>query len=332
MICYMPFIDIEYQLLNKLTAALGPVTIYCPSAGMVSENMLAAVREERLDLRSGQGVDPEHLDRALQEFRAWADLHGGDIADLAGLSKTMQGLSSLIDETRPTSIGDQIRHFGEQNPQVSADPVFQASLFLSMARQFDRQQVAVSRDLGDVQTMERAMLARLAGDARGLEEGIDAASDADVDAGMPDTGGFMTARRVRSWAELACSDTGPRSFILYVTSSPAVLEHVLDHFDQARGPLRARLETGDSGGGRGNRSVIEALENLSASGDPAALCAECFQESGDPARNADLTIYTLAGISPTEFPHRFLENPERTEPGSPVGRGTLNTLVGLIEK
>ena len=80
------------------------------------------------------------------------------------------------------------------------------------------------------------------------------------------------------------------------------------------------------------RSVIEALENLSASGDPAALCAECFQESGDPARNADLTIYTLAGISPTEFPHRFLENPERTEPGSPAGRGTLNTLVGLIEK
>lgn len=333
MICYMPFIDIEDQLLDKLTAALGPVTIYCPSPGIVSDHMLAAHREERLDLRSGHGVNPDHLNRAIQDFKAWSDLHGGHIADLAGLSKSMQGLSSLTDETSPTSIGDQIRHFGEQNPQVSADPVFQAALFLSMAQQFDHQQVAISRDLGTVQTMERVMLARLAGDARELAEGIDPAPDTDVAAGLSDTGGFMTAKRVRSWAELVCSGAGTRSFILYVTSSPAVIEHLLDYFEQAQGPLRVCLDTEDNDGGvYGNREVIEALERLSSAEDPAAVSADCFKESGDAVHSANLTLYTLAGISPLDFPRLLLANPDRTEPVPSPGRGALNTLIGLMEK
>jgi hypothetical protein len=332
MICYMPFIDIEAQLLDRLTAALGPVAIYCPSPGMVSDHMLAANREGRLDLRSGHGVNPDHLNRAIQDFKAWADLHGGDIADLAGLSKSMQGLSSLTDETSPTAIGDQIRHFGEPNPQVSADPVFQAALFLSMARQFDQQQVAVSRDLGAVQAMEQVMLAHLAGDARDLEEGIDPAPDTDAAAGMSDTGGFMTARRVQSWAELACSDPGSRSFLLYVTTSPAVLEHLLDHFGQAGGPLRFRLDTEDSGAGLGNRRAIEALECLSFAEDPVAASEECCPDSGDAVHSADLTVYTLAGISPLDFAHRLLATPDRTEPAPSPDRGALNTLIGLMEK
>ena len=332
MICYMPFIDIEAQLLDRLTAALGPVAIYCPSPGMVSDHMLAANREGRLDLRSGHGVNPDHLNRAIQDFKAWADLHGGDIADLAGLSKSMQGLSSLTDETSPTAIGDQIRHFSEPNPQVSADPVFQAALFLSMAQQFDQQQGAVSRDLGSVQAMEQVMLARLAGDARDLEEGIDPAPDTDVAPGMSDTGGFMTARRVRSWAELVCSDPGSRSFFLYVTTSPAVLEHLLDHFEQAGGPLRVRLDTEDSGAGHGNRRAIEALERLSFAEDPVAASGDCCQDSGDAVHSANLTVYTLAGISPLDFPHRLLVTPDRTEPAPSPDRGALNTLLGLMEK
>lgn len=332
MICYMPFIDIEDRLLGTLTAALGPVTIYCPSSGMVPDHLLAAAREERLDLRSGHGVNPDHLARAVQEFKAWADLHGGDKADLASWSKSMQGRPPLVDETSPTSIGDQIRHFGEQNPREAADPVFQAALFLSMAQQFDQQQVAVSRDLGEVQAMERAMLARLAGDVQDLEEGIGKASDAGDAAGISDIGGFMTDRRVRSWAELACRDTGPRSFILYVTSSPAVLEHLLDHFEQAQGPLRTRLDTEDGGAGHWNRKVIEALECLASADDPAAVSADCFQESGGGTHSANLTIYTLAGVSPLDFPHHLSATGTRVEPGPSPGRGGANTLIGLMEK
>jgi hypothetical protein len=332
MICYMPFTDIEDRLLDKLTAALGTVTIYCPNPGVVSDYMLAAAREERLDLRSGHGVPAEHLDRAVREFRAWADLHGGDIADLAGLAKSMQGRPPLVDETNPTSIGDQIRHFGEQNPGGGADPVFQAALFLAMAQQFDQQQVAASRDLGAVLAMERAMLARLAGDAQDLKEGIGAAPVAGAAAGRLDTGVFMTAKRVRSWAELACRDTGPRSFVLYVTSSPAVMELLLDRFEQAQGPLRIGLDTEGNGAGHRNRKVIETLESLTTAEDPAAVSADWSQGSRSEAHPANLAIYTLAGISPLDFPHHLAAAGNRVEPTPGPGRGAVNTLIGLMEK
>jgi hypothetical protein len=331
MICYMPFTDIEDRFLDKLAAVLGTVTIYCPSPGMVSDHMLAAAREERLDLRSGHGVPADDLARAVHEFKAWADLHGGDIADLAGLSKSMQGRPPLVDDTNPTSIGDQIRHFGEQNLGEAADPVFQAALFLSMAQQFDQQQVAVSRDLGKVLATERVMLARLAGDAQDLNEGLGAVPVSGVAAGISDTGGFMTAMRVRSWAELACRDTGPRSFILYVTSSSAVFEHLLDQFEQAQGPLRISLNTASNGDGHSNRKVIEALESLASANDPAAVSADCFHDSGDEAHPANLTIYTLAGISPSDFPHHLSAAGNRIEPGPNPGRGGVNTLIGLME-
>jgi hypothetical protein len=332
MICYMPFIDIEAQLLDKLTATLGPVTLYHPDPGLGSDHVLAAAREGRLDLRSGHGIDPDHLARAVREFKAWADLHGGDIADLAGLSKSMLGRPPLVDDTNPTAIGDQIRHFGEQNPREAADPVFQAALFLSMAQQFDRQQVAVTKDLGAVQAMERAMISRLSGDDRDPEEEIGNLPDAGVAAGILDTGSYMTGRRVSSWAELALKDAGPRSFLLYFTSSPAVLDYLLDQFEQVHGPLRICLDKEGNGAGHGNREVIEALERLACAKDPASVSADCSQESGGEGSCADLTIYALAGISPSDFPSRLLANRKRTDPGLSAGQGAPNALIGLLEK
>jgi hypothetical protein len=235
----------------------------------------------------------------------------------------------LVDDTNPTAIGDQIRHFGEQNPGEAADPVSQAALFLSLACQFDRQQVAVSRDLGEVRAMERVMLARLAGGDRDLEEGIDNLPDADAAAGMPDTGGYMTAWRVRSWAELALKDPGPRSFLVYVTSSPAVLEHLLDPFEQTHGPLQVRLDIGENKGGQGNPKVVEALERLASAKDPAAVTSDFLNEGG-AGESANMTIYVLAGISPLDFPCRLLDNRNRTDPGPSAGQGALNTLIGLM--
>jgi hypothetical protein len=332
MICYMPFVDIDDRLLDKLTSALGPLTLYGLGSGMVSDHLLAAAREGRLDLRSGHGVDPDHLARAMQDFKAWAELHGGQIADLAGLSRSMQGGPPLVDQENPTSIGNQIRQFGRQHSKEAADPVFQAALFLSMARQFDQQQAAVARDLGQVQAMERTMLARLAGGGQDLEEGIGAEPEAGVAAGTADPGAFMTGRRVQSWAEWVCRDTGTRSFTLYVTSSPAVLDYLLDRFEPVRGPLRIRLEVPDNGAGYGNREVIEALECLASAKDPATASADCFRPGGNGTSCADLAVYALAGIPPQDFPSRLLASRSETVPGPSSGQGFFNTLIGLVEK
>jgi hypothetical protein len=333
MICYMPFSYIEDRLLDKLAATFGTVTIHCPSLLEVSDHMLAAVQEKKLDLRSAPGVQPDLLVQAIREFQAWADLHGGEIADLAGLSKSMQGHLPLVDETNPTSIGDQIRHFGEQGPRDAADPVFQAALFLSMAQQYDQHQAAVSRDLGAVLTMEQAMLARLAGDAEDLDQGADALSTLGDSGDSSDTGAFMTAKRVQCWAELACKDTGSPTSILYLTSSPAVLEHLQNHFGQIQGPFGIDLtmvEDGESG--HANLEISEALKALAFADDPAAVTAGCFQKSRNAAHHMNLTIYALAGISPSAFPQHLVSTGRPAQQGMQTGPGPVNTLIGLLEK
>jgi hypothetical protein len=321
MICYMPFTHIEGPFLDKITKAVGPVTIYCPGAGMVSDDMLSAVRERKLDLRSEHGVRADHLAQAVQEFKDWADLHGGAIADLAGLSKSLRGRPPLMDDTNPTSIGHQVRHFGEQNVGETTDPVFQAALFLSMAQQYDQQLAAVSRDLGEVLTMEQKMLARLAGGTDGVNSGAMAASIASDSAELSDTGAFMTAKRVQSWAELVCRDEGPRSFLLYITSSPAVLDYTLNLFEHVHGPQCTSLEAAN-----------EVLNALGAAQDPAAVSMDQFQDCPSGANATNLMIYALEGISPTDFPSHLSLTGNRIGQGAHTGQGPINTIIGLIEK
>jgi hypothetical protein len=321
MICYMPFTYIEGPFLDKLTKALGPVTIYCPGAGMVSEDILSAVHERKLDLRSEHGVQVDHLAQAIQEFKDWADLHGGDIADLAGLSKSLQGRPPLMDDTNPTSIGHQIRHYGEQNMGETTDPVFQAALFLSMAQQYDQQLVAASRDLGEVLAKEQTMLARLAGVTDDLNDGDGAASLSSDSVKLSDTGAFMTAKRVQSWAELVCRDQGPRSFLLYITSSPAVLDYTLNLFEQVHGPLCIRLEAAN-----------EVLNTLATAQEPADVTMDQFQDRHSGANAANLMIYILERVSPLEFPCHLSSTGNRIEKVAHAVQEPVNTIIGLIEK
>jgi hypothetical protein len=333
MICCMPFTYVDDRYMRKLTDALGPVSVYGPTPELMPGHMLAWAQKEMLDLRYPEGVQAGHLSRALQEFKVWADLHQGDIADMAGFFKSRKGQPPLVDETNPTSIGDQIRNFSRQASQEPTDPIFRAALFLAMAQEYDQQHDAVAQDMGAVMAMEQVMLARLAGDAQDREEGFYASPAAENSAGSFDTGAFMTARRVQAWAELVCRDGCPQPFTLFVTASPAVFEHLLDHGAQVHGPLRANLVTGGNGAGDSNKTVLKALEALTCAKDPTAWSPDDSQDRIAGKNTADLVFYALAGISPHRFPYRLLGPGSRIgQPAASSDQGPVNTLVGLLER
>jgi len=332
MICYMPFTYVDDRYIRKLTNALGSVSIYGPTPEIIPGHMLAWAQKEMLDLRCPQGIHAGHLTRALREFRAWADLHQGDIADMAGFFKSRNGQPPLIDETNPTSIGDQIRNFGQQVPREQDDSIFRAALFLAMAQEYDQQHDAVAQDLGAVMAMEQDMLDRLAGDAQDRQEGFGATPPAGNAAGAFDTGAFMTARRVRAWAELACRDSHPQPFTLFVTASPAVLEYLVDQCAQAQGPLRAKLDIEGDGAGDSNKKVLQAIEALASAEDPSVWSPDQSQNRCTATNAADLTIYALAGILPHRFPYRLLGAGSRIEQPATPSQGPINTLIGLLER
>ncbi len=327
MICCMPFTYLDERYIRKLTGALGSVSVYAPSAEVMAGHLLDLAREGILDLRYPQGVDAGHLSRAFMEFKAWADLHRGDIADMAAFSKSRHGHPPLFDETNPTAIGDMIRNFSRQDTPERDDATFTAALFLTMAQEYDQQQDAVAQDLGMVTAMEQDMLAGLAGGAPELQEGFGAPSTPDT---PMDCGAFMTDKRLQAWAELACKDNQVRPFTLYVTPSPSILENLLDRWPQARGPWRASLKTGEMQGGESHPEVLEALKELASASNEAAWRDEFVQGVTNGDSSVDLVVYVLTGTSPDRFVNGLLGAGLGTGLPEPSGPGGVNTLIGLF--
>ena len=167
MICYMPFSFIEDETIRKLTSAVGPVTVYGPGPAMVPDHMQTWAQDGLLHLRYPRGLKQDALSRAMIEFKAWADLHRGEIADMAAFFKSRGAAPPLVDENQPTRIGDQIRHYGESADGDPAGALFQAALFLAMAQEYDHHNDAVAKELKSLLDMEKDMLTRLSGDQEG---------------------------------------------------------------------------------------------------------------------------------------------------------------------
>ena len=203
MICYMPFSYIEESNIIKLTAALGPVTVYGPSAGMVPAHMRAWSQKGVLELRHPRTLQSDELERSVYEFKAWAALHQGNIGDMAAFFKSRGTLPPLVEETHPTQIENQIRNFGKPSTRGPVDPVFQAALFLAMAQEYDQQHDAIAHEINTVLSMEKAMMERLSGNSEDGDAGLPEQAASDQRMNSLDPGAYLTEKRIRAWAELA---------------------------------------------------------------------------------------------------------------------------------
>ena len=170
MICFMPFTYIEERDIAKITGALGPVAVCGLTPEVLPGHMRPWMQKKLLEVWYPPGLQADHLNQALREFRAWADMHRGRIGDMVDFHRLQKEHPPFVDDTQPTRISDQVRHYGNRDGGQNADPLFQAALFLAMAQEYDHQHDAVARDLGTVLDMEKSMLARLSGDPDDFED------------------------------------------------------------------------------------------------------------------------------------------------------------------
>jgi hypothetical protein len=177
-----------------------------------------------LELIGPQDVDSGQLVLAFEQFKQWAHIHSGSsgsLAEMATYFKTSTGRPPLVDETSPTQISSQIRHFGEMTKGHGSAPLFKAALFLAMAQDYDRHQDDMVQELSAVQRREQQMLEQLSGQGVDPDEPI-ALTAARPAVGAPDESGlFMTEFRIKAWAELAFADQCAAHLVL--TSSRAVM-------------------------------------------------------------------------------------------------------------
>ena len=327
MITYMPFTYISRGHMDAITQGLGPLTVYTPAAVLVPDHMLRFSNADLLDLREPAELAADQLAGALEQFRQWADTHKGNIADMAGFFKSSQGRPPLVDESDPTQITHQIRHFGETKNGRDTVPLFQAALFLAMAQEYDRHQDDVARDLGAVDTMEKKMLTQLSGHGAEPDEDFSGAGGPLAAGRAQASGLYMTDSRIKAWAQLAAADPVPSN--LFLTTSHAVMAYLTDLFPDAM-PMGCWDMGVDQDAGdvlRKRRAAIAAV--AAASPIDANALSECMQPAREGCRSC-LSVFALAGCSPRAMVMRLLSKDQNLSPRPGHGRETGNTLIGLV--
>ncbi len=328
MICYMPFTHIADNHLKRIVAALGALTVYIPAESMAPAHMCAGADQGALDLRQPAGVDAEKLLGAIREFKAWAELHQGNITELAEFLKSTQGQPPLVSDTDPTQISNQIRQFGQTRAGGTADPVFRSALFLAMAHEYDQQQLEVDQGLGSVHAKEKAMFSKMDNDIESLSGGSTRDDGASGASGGHDPGLYMTVLRTESWAEMVRGENPAAS--LYVTSSAAVFEHLLDVLPETRALLDWDLHTTAQDGPKLISKRQEVLQTLAYAEDPWEIPLDNPPSETASGGEFRLNVHALAGCSPQAFPAKLLTPRYPLDLSPTEKQGPKNTLIGLI--
>ncbi len=224
MICYFPFTQVTPDSCELVAQTLGPLIVYTPLTASIPEPMGAMQQQGLLDVRTPSGVDEPRIMDTLHGLKSWALLHNGHIGDMIHYLNTNPERSPFVDETAPTQIQAQIRHFNEGARNNEPDVVSQAALFLALAQEYDQHQQRLSLEFRAVMDMERNMYADMGSDT-GPSAGAKSL-DADVGPILPeqDPGLFLTARRLQAWARIVLQDARPTW--LYLTPSAAVFDYL----------------------------------------------------------------------------------------------------------
>jgi hypothetical protein len=253
---YFPFTFVSARDMAMLNRCFPKTVVLQPSELPVPPVMASWVAQQRLDIRVPVSGDGSLLQAAVSDFRRWARVHHGamDAFRFHGESPF------LYDDTYAASIRDQIRAASDPTPHGESDRfLFTARVFLQLAQEFDAQQLEVDGDLQAVSRMQQDMLNRVHGDGPTRDLPTDAFIQVPRDDGL-----FMADTRLKAWSRLWMAQPkadGPDA--CFVTCSPAVWQHVIEHIPQTGPTLQIPLPAQWAGEpGTWYRQVQRALDPM----------------------------------------------------------------------
>lgn len=220
---YFPFTYISAPLAETLGAFFGPTVAYLPAPEAFFPSNMRHPAAGLIESRIPCVEEGERLVQACREFRAWGTQHFGEGASLKKIFSegfytqdlTAQIRSDILKQGKPAA--------------VSSDSLFAARLFLMMAHELDARQEELDRELFLSAAAERALYATMNGLEIPPETGVEAMKTADPGAVMADA-------RLSAWFRLFCLDMPQPCF--FVTTSPAVVEQMQEHFPGLLSPAR----------------------------------------------------------------------------------------------
>lgn len=327
MICFFPFTYISDPRAKLLADGLGPVTVYLPVDSMASRQIKAWARHGGMEIRTPTGLDGSALMTAVRGFKEWAGIHGTKLSDISDFYRLSQGRPPLVEDNGPSRILEQIKIRLRESADAAEEPdhLFRSALFLALAHDHDLHQDEAGRQLGSVEAMEAALYSDISGNRQ--DEQLNSCLRPNVSS-VADPGAhgvLMSVQRLQAWACLAQSCSS--SACVYVTTSPAIRDHVLERHPNPTQSIHWQLSDSDRAAAL-KQQRLEALDAFGRSNDPSAVLPD-DSLAGEPG-SIRLVLHFLAGVTPRHLLVGLSKSPTKTHENS-CENEWLNTIVGLIE-
>ena len=326
---YFPFTYIPESVGKILAACFRQTAVYQISSTKIPEDMQKLSQEGILDIRIPVEVNGKFLDKVLRDYRAWVNIHQGtETAFLAAMANKIP----FFDESASSQIRADLKKIGKQAPQEEkSDPLFNAKLFLHMAQEFDLQMESLDQDMMDIEAMEDDFMKNLKWES----EDDDARGVVRKALGKNDSGHYMTNERINAWTSLMLQD--PEVFGLYVTSSQAILEHLIEINPEMEqvvclDAIPMGLDENETLS-IWKDGLIEILKMLAIENWPVSMDAMASPpEISGKTTDVKLTIYIVPNKTPHECFAGAVEADVFKAGSAQTGTQFKNTLIGLVEK
>jgi hypothetical protein len=326
---YFPFTYVAGRAAEAVATCFGQFIVYRPRNDKVPQHMQALVDQGVVDLRVPVTENEKELKAAVKNYLAWANLHMRDSAKKTADLKSRMGVWPLFDDFSSSQILADIKaKIRGGSADKIMDPTFTARIFLCLAEEFDRQNQEVTHELYRYHWKQADLIGQLK-----MEE--DPLAVAFPPQPLPDRlADDRISDRLEAWTRIFQRD--PDASGLFVTHSPAVLEHLLDKSPTADRVMRLESIPLDKAKALDikpwQQKMAASLARLAQDDQPSFAVELPEGVDFPPADNAVcLSVHLVPNQTPAEFFARCAGlNLNDTE--KPVQKGKIkNTLFALIE-
>jgi hypothetical protein len=220
---YFPYTYISPEVAEAVAACCGRFTVYQPLADRLPQSMQACVDNGLVDIRTPAAGDDKALVSAVKNYLNWANAHtdssGHNIASLKTLHASAMPSGDTLSSIIVADVKKQMNGTADRKPP---DSVLAARIFLYFAQEFDRQSQELDHVMAEFSQKEQALIQDLK-----MEDDALAAELNKKTVRRPDGGtDYLIPARLEAWSRILIRDKEPVG--LFVTTSAAVLEHLLD--------------------------------------------------------------------------------------------------------
>jgi hypothetical protein len=329
---YFPYTYVPQWVAKTLATCFKQFTVYQPSGRKLPSEMQPWVEANVMEVRVPVQTEDDALAKMAKEFRAFAGLH----ADSKNLKTAVWGgqqggIPSFGESSVSRIISDIKKNSRAASDRADFDPVFSAQVFLDFAQEFDRQSAELNRDLGVNKRHSHDLLKEISGEK---EDGLPV-SPLSAEIKIEDPTEYMALDRFQAWLRLFMID--PVDSGLFVTSSPAVFNHLIETLNDSQKVMQAEGlpvngAKDDAAMSWRDSFLIQLKQFIEMREGAAEHTLGDAPLPQDQRSNVRMTLHLVFGKGPLDIFSRIFEdqNSDTLKPNQSSGAG--NTLIGLIDR